>query len=797
MVKLRELINVSVLQGLMENFCGLVNVAMAIVDTEGKVLVSAGFQDICNKYHRQHPQTAQNCMESDLYLSGFVKEGVLNPYKCKNGLWDMATPIVIDGQKLGNLFIGQFFFEDEQVDESLFMAQAKKFGFDEKEYLESLRRVPRWNKENLTHAMNFASMLAKYIADMSYSSLELKASEARYKSIFFGNHSVMLLINPKDGAIFDANPAACSFYGWSHEEIVRLKIDQINTLSMSMITEKMKMATQRLNNSFEFVHRKANGELCDVEVYSGPINVDGNELLYSIVHDVSARNRAIKELEKSRESLKFAQRIGKLGSWEWNILTGELNCSDEIYNIFGLQPGENISTSDMFFEYVHPSDREHYLLSISNCVEKKIAQPFEYRIIRPDGKVRNIFADGQFVKNEKGEIVRGVGIVQDVTERITAERRLFESEFKFKSIVETSPNAILITNLTGIIEYVNDQALDILGYNSSLDLLEDSIFDLVHEDSIAQAHLHVEELLKGSFSGPIVMVFKRKDTSCFFSEINAALLKDSDNLPLRLLFIAKDITLQLNYQEALKRKNDELEEALLEKDRFFSIIAHDLKSPFNGFLGLTHLMAEKISVLSPDQIGKMADVLKNSAGNLYQLLDNLLEWSRAKQGLVKANLMPADIVFMTKEVVAIHLTQAKNKSIDLVLNLPDESFAMADAHMFKTIIRNIISNAIKFTPAGGKIEISIDMSASYEESLSLSVKDTGLGIPEENIADLFSLNSQFRRKGTEQEPSTGLGLILCKEFAEKQGGSISVTSQVGTGSTFTLTLKKAKMPESR
>ncbi len=193
----------------------------------------------------------------------------------------------------------------------------------------------------------------------------------------------------------------------------------------------------------------------------------------------------------------------------------------------------------------------------------------------------------------------------------------------------------------------------------------------------------------------------------------------------------------------------------------------------------------------------MADVLKNSAGNLYQLLDNLLEWSRAKQGLVKANLIPADIVFMTKEVVAIHLTQAKNKSIDLVLNLPDESFAMADAHMFKTIIRNIISNAIKFTPAGGKIEISIDMSASYEESLSLSVKDTGLGIPEENIADLFSLNSQFRRKGTEQEPSTGLGLILCNEFAEQQGGSISVTSQVGTGSTFTLTLKKAKMPESR
>jgi len=791
MVRLRELLDVSVLQGLMENFCGLVNVAMAIVDTEGDVLVSAGFQDICVKYHRVHPVTAHNCFESDVHLSALMEGGDFSPYKCKNGMWDMATPIIINGKKLGSLFIGQFFFEDEEVDESLFIAQARKFGFQESDYLDSLRRVPRWSREKLTHAMNFASMFAKQVADMSYANLELKASEARYKALFFSNHSVMLLINPIDGSLYDANPAACAFYGWSHEEIIKLHISQINILSPEEIMEKMKIAKAGLRNSFEFVHRKANGELCDVEVYSGTIGIEGKVLLYSIVHDVSAKNRAVKELEKSRESLKFAQRIGKIGSWEWDIQAGQIICSDEVYNILGVQPSSPLNDSNAFLHFVHPNDREGYLYSINKNLATLSSVPFEYRIIRPNGEIRNIFADGSFILNDTGEIVRGVGIIQDVTDRITAERRLFESEFKFKSIVETSPNAIVISNLDGVIEYVNDQALEILGYNSSLEILEFSIFDLVHSESLIKAHTHISELVSGTFFGPVVVVLERKDRSQFYCEVNATLLKDSDNHPHKFLFVARDITEQLTYQEALKRKNDELEEALLEKDRFFSIIAHDLKSPFNGFLGLTHLMAERISVLSPDQIGKMADVLKNSAGNLYQLLDNLLEWSRAKQGLVKANLMPADIVFMTKEVVAIHLTQAKNKSIDLVLNLPDESFAMADAHMFKTIIRNIISNAIKFTPAGGKIEISIDKGASNEESLSLSVKDTGLGIPEENIADLFSLNSQFRRKGTEQEPSTGLGLILCKEFAEKQGGSISVISQVGTGSTFTLTLKKA------
>lgn len=320
----------SELQGLMENFCGLVNVAMAIVDTEGDVLVSAGFQDICVKYHRVHPVTAHNCFESDVHLSALMEGGGFSPYKCKNGMWDMATPIIINGKKLGSLFIGQFFFEDEEVDESLFIAQARKFGFQESDYLDSLRRVPRWSREKLTHAMNFASMFAKQVADMSYANLELKASEARYKALFFSNHSVMLLINPIDGSIYDANPAACAFYGWSHEEIIKLHISQVNILSPEEIMEKMKIAKAGLRNSFEFVHRKANGELCDVEVYSGTIGIEGKVLLYSIVHDVSAKNRAVKELEKSRESLKFAQRIGKIGSWEWNIQAGQIICSDEV-----------------------------------------------------------------------------------------------------------------------------------------------------------------------------------------------------------------------------------------------------------------------------------------------------------------------------------------------------------------------------------------------------------------------------------------------------------------------------------
>lgn len=787
MVRLRELLDIRVLQGLMENFCSLVNVAMAIVDTNGDVLVSAGFKDICLKFHRTNPITAQNCFESDVYLSSLSYEDEFKPYRCKNGMWDVAAPIIINGEKLGSLFIGQFFFIDEEVDESTFIQMAKKCGFDEADYLDALHQVPRWDRTKLTHAMRFTSILARQITDMAFANFELKASEERYKALFLSNHSVMLLINPANGLIYDANPAACLFYGWSHDEIINLHISKINTLPPEGIAERMKLARAGLRNSFEFIHRKAYGELCDVEVYSGTIFIEGKELLYSIVHDVSSRNKAYRELEKSRENLRLAQRIGKIGSWEWNILSGQLFCSDEIYNIFGIHPSSPIADSDTLLQYVHPNDREHYLFSVNRNLSTGISSPFEYRIIRPDGQIRNIFADGHFVLNEEGRVIRGVGIVQDITDRITVERKLFESEFKFKSIVETSPNAIIISNMEGVIEYANDQAVDILKVRNIFGLLERSVFDFVNIESIGFAKESFKDLLEGRFKGPVNVILDDANRHSFYSEINAVVLHDSENSPTSILFVARDITEQLNYQSELRDKNVELQKSLLEKDRFFSIIAHDLKSPFNGFLGLTQLMSEKKSNLSVDEMGKLVDVLKNAASNLYQLLDNLLEWSRTKQGLVKPNLVLIDIVSLTKEAIAIHQTQAKNKSISIVLNLPDRAHALADAHMFRTILRNLISNAIKFTPAGGRVELFTTEDASV---INLSISDSGLGIPDESIHDLFNLTSQFRRKGTDNEPSTGLGLILCQELALKQNGAISVHSEVGRGSTFTLTLRK-------
>jgi PAS domain S-box-containing protein len=172
-VDFSNIINSKEIQLMMNDFYQLTNIGMAITDMKGNILVATGWQDICTKFHRIHPQTNKNCIESDIYLSEHVKPGEYVEYKCKNNLWDIATPIIISGKRLGTLFLGQFFYTDEEVDYQFFERQAEKYGFDKKQYLSALDRVPRWDRERVACVMDFYSKLSVMISQLSYSNLKL------------------------------------------------------------------------------------------------------------------------------------------------------------------------------------------------------------------------------------------------------------------------------------------------------------------------------------------------------------------------------------------------------------------------------------------------------------------------------------------------------------------------------------------------------------------------------------------------------------------------------------------------
>ena len=173
-INLKDIIDVSRLQSLMDDFYHLTNIGIALIDMEGKVLVATGWQDICTKFHRVHPKTEKRCIESDIYLTQDVEPGEYLIYKCKNNLWDMATPIRVGNTRVGTLFLGQFFFEDEDVNREFFVNQAEKYDFDKKEYLDALDSVPRWSKETVDTFMSFYTKFASMISELSFKNLLLK-----------------------------------------------------------------------------------------------------------------------------------------------------------------------------------------------------------------------------------------------------------------------------------------------------------------------------------------------------------------------------------------------------------------------------------------------------------------------------------------------------------------------------------------------------------------------------------------------------------------------------------------------
>jgi len=180
-LELEDIIDTEAIQNLMEDFFALTGMLGAILDIKGKVLVAVGWQDICTKFHRCHPESAMNCLESDTILTRDVADGTYLKYRCKNNMWDMVTPLVIDGKHLGNIFIGQFFMDDEVLDVELFRAQARKYGFDESEYLSALSRVPRFSPETVDRGMTFYAKIAKLISSLSYSSIKLSRSVTERK----------------------------------------------------------------------------------------------------------------------------------------------------------------------------------------------------------------------------------------------------------------------------------------------------------------------------------------------------------------------------------------------------------------------------------------------------------------------------------------------------------------------------------------------------------------------------------------------------------------------------------------
>jgi signal transduction histidine kinase len=288
-------------------------------------------------------------------------------------------------------------------------------------------------------------------------------------------------------------------------------------------------------------------------------------------------------------------------------------------------------------------------------------------------------------------------------------------------------------------------------------------------------------------------VYRKEDKLLVLGGVNAATLLEQNEIMHHLNREINNIQRELIKEKYLLEKtlaelneaNVQLEKLNINKNRFISILGHDLKNPFNNLLGSSEFLTDEIESLNKDEIKDIAKDINKSAKIINQLLENMLMWARTQQDKITFEPQKLNLADICKNILEILNPSANTKNITINYSIPDIVTVFADIDMLSTVLRNLVSNGIKFTKNGGVININAEQDS---ENITISVSDNGIGIKSENISKLFNISQVFTTKGTAKETGTGLGLLICKDFVEKHGGKLWVESEVRKGSNFRFTL---------
>ncbi|MCF8402508.1 MAG: tetratricopeptide repeat protein [Bacteroidales bacterium] len=379
--------------------------------------------------------------------------------------------------------------------------------------------------------------------------------------------------------------------------------------------------------------------------------------------------------------------------------------------------------------------------------------------------------------------------IEDISETRETERLRHETEEKYRMLVENSLQAMLIIQDAKLI-FGNSKVEELTNYSfEELSLKGNNWLKLlIHPDDLKRSLKNVLGALKGlETEARNEYRILRKDEAVRWIE-TLGVVVDYQGKP-AILMVAVDITKRKTSEQFLLQSEKQLKEANAMKDKFFSIIAHDLKNPFSSILGFANLLYEAYDNFEERQRKNFIKNICEASENTFKLLQNLLEWSRTQTGNIEYRPEKIDINNLVNENISILRTSLKNKNLSVISEIPFNAVAMADENMIKTVVRNLLSNAIKFTKPGGEIKITV---VKNEDYFKISVKDNGIGIEKENLAKLFRIDDQYRTIGTLNETGSGIGLLLCKEFVVKNKGEIKAESTKGVGSVFSFTLPAAK-----
>lgn len=487
----------------------------------------------------------------------------------------------------------------------------------------------------------------------------------------------------------------------------------------------------------------------------------------------------IKELKESEEQLRFAFEYTAVGMARVG-LDGKFQLINKAFTtILGYTLADILNKE--FSIITHPEDQHIGERELKKMVSGEVpSATFEKRYLHKNGTVVWVSLVSSLIKSENSASFL-ITQITDITDKKNTENELR----KLSLAVEQSPDTIIITDTDGNIEYANPKTVEVTGYSFE-ELRGKNPRILKSGETSPDEYKILWNTIKSGKQWTGTFHNKKKDGSLYWESASVAPILDVKGKITNYLAIKEDITEQKKAQDELIASEAKLKEANATKDKLFSIIAHDLRGPIGNFQPVLELLTTEENLDEADRRALMEGLLQGSK-TAFELLENLLSWAKSQSNRIE--LKP--VYFYINETIShnVDLLQstANQKEIKIEVKADDGLTAFADPDSINLVIRNLLSNAIKFTRNHGAITILAQDSGPWIE---VAVEDNGVGINQEVMAKLFSINSSHTSSGTNQEKGSGLGLVLCKDFVEKNGGEIRVESVLGEGSKFTFTVPK-------
>ncbi|MCP4602290.1 MAG: PAS domain S-box protein [Proteobacteria bacterium] len=629
-----------------------------------------------------------------------------------------------------------------------------------------------------------------------------KWHEMRYRALFDNSPDMIFEIDLQ-GQLIGANDRTLDVLGYKRDELSSFEFrDVLEDEFVPIALESLSRVIQNGSESgpSEYCLKNKNGRRIWVETNTVLLKQDGEPTsLLGIARDITERKETERKLKESEESLKKAQAVAHVGSWEWNLIDNSFLLSDEMHRIYGLSDSETINNLQAAIDAaIHPEDKTHVIQAAAQVIQDGVGESIIYRIIRPDGEIRWVKATRPNVKvfGKDGSPLVMIGTVEDITESKLAKEELRESEARFRTIASTAKDAIIEMDQYGRISFWNAAASDIFGYCAE-EAGGRNIYDLLGPRERTEEHRWAFPEFQSTETGDnerrtFELVAVRKDGVEISIELSLGAVNVVDSW--QVVAVVRDITERKLIETELKKAKEEAEAANQAKTRFLANVSHELRTPLNAIMGMNQLLL--YTNLTEEQ-RECTEIAQQSIRHLKGVIGDILDISRIEAENLIVKVIDFDLVNVIEEVADTVAKQAEDKG--LVLNCVVKSgiptLLKGDPKRLRQILINMAGNALKFTNQGElKIETRPEQIDETTATLRFVVSDTGIGIPKKQFEDIFKLFTQADDSYTRNYGGTGLGLAISKELVEMMGGRIGVESEVGKGSTFWFTLTFEKQP---